>query len=533
MAIKTLGTGGDYATFTAAVAGIATWDILNVLTAGTYTEAAALAISKTVEIVNLSGGQVVVRTPLGSPVGQISGGVTVTWTGDFVHEIRKPGSFVTEYHWLISGSGSKILTDGVRFRSDYTTGNTQCIYQANNNSHELRNVTVEGVYDAVVTIASSGICASSVIDGMAITGTTKCIVHGITSTPLFGSFDHRNIAGVVSTGPYLNGTASNLTSVSTSGLLTTSRMRGMNGAGYTTFGTGTIKIEKSVFAGSRAFAFECVSGSTTGTTFRDCEFCGFSAQAISVANAPIPDLIDYCGASQGCPTLSTNAGSLGTHNQTSDPLFVDYANHDYHLLSTSPRRDAGVACIATVDPDGNAIPQGFATDIGAYEYFLPDPVYPVIGAVDNSIRHATDLTGSPLPKPTWEIVPTNDDGPVTDVKAMLMLWAMIDRRIPPSELPPDMRDQEWPDCRGWMAEPGAGNRLWYFDRRPLSNDVDEQCRLYLMDDLKWLTADGVAASYTVAVTHTGRRRNVEIAVKRLDGTIESYGTADLWQNRMV
>jgi hypothetical protein len=45
MATKTLGTGGDYATFTAAIAGIATWDTLNALDAGVYTEAAALTIS--------------------------------------------------------------------------------------------------------------------------------------------------------------------------------------------------------------------------------------------------------------------------------------------------------------------------------------------------------------------------------------------------------------------------------------------------------------------------------------------------------
>lgn len=45
MSTKTLGTGGDYATFTAAFAGIATWDILQVITAKTYTEADYVCLS--------------------------------------------------------------------------------------------------------------------------------------------------------------------------------------------------------------------------------------------------------------------------------------------------------------------------------------------------------------------------------------------------------------------------------------------------------------------------------------------------------
>ena len=530
MATKTLGVGGDYATFAAAVAGIATWDVLHVITAGTYTEAAAIALGKSVSVVNVSGGQVVVRTPLGSHVGQISGGVTVTWSGDFIHEIRKPGSGGKEYIWLISGSGSKLILDGVTLKSDYTTGNTQAIYQAANNSHEMNDCTLQGTYEALVTLADN--CTSSVIDGLTIDGLTAYIVRGNTASAMFGIFDWRDIAGQVTRAPALNAAAGNRIDVTTSGLLTTSRMWGMTATDNMVLGSGTIAIEKSVFDGSKAYAIEAVSGVSSGLTFRDVAFAGFSSCGVRVSGAALSGLIDYCGRSNGCAAFSNSPGSEGAHNVTADPLFTDYAGHDYTIPSNSPYRDVGTACVATVDPIGTVIPQGISPDIGAFEYVSP-PV-PALVTVDSNLYHATNLTGSvTFPDTYFEIVPQDASGPVTDIKRLLMVWSMMDKRVETVELPADMRDVEWPDNRGWMAEPTAGNRIWLFDRRPLSNQVDTEMQLMLTEDLLWLTRDGIAASYTVTVTHTSRRRDIEIAVKRLDGQTERYGIDDLWNERVV
>jgi len=56
----------------------------------------------------------------------------------------------------------------------------------------------------------------------------------------------------------------------------------------------------------------------------------------------------------------------------SDPLFVDAANGDYHLLDGSPCRDAGdnslVPPEVTTDLDGNPRIQNGTVDMGAYEY---------------------------------------------------------------------------------------------------------------------------------------------------------------------
>ena len=53
---------------------------------------------------------------------------------------------------------------------------------------------------------------------------------------------------------------------------------------------------------------------------------------------------------------------------TDYPEFVDTANGDFHLLSTSPCIDAGTDVGLTVDADGTILPQGNGFDMGVFEY---------------------------------------------------------------------------------------------------------------------------------------------------------------------
>jgi hypothetical protein len=63
--------------------------------------------------------------------------------------------------------------------------------------------------------------------------------------------------------------------------------------------------------------------------------------------------------------------SYKSTDKTGNPMFVDPANNNFHLLSNSPARNAGTYLNnlgRTVDPDGTLIPQENVTDIGVYEY---------------------------------------------------------------------------------------------------------------------------------------------------------------------
>jgi hypothetical protein len=71
-----------------------------------------------------------------------------------------------------------------------------------------------------------------------------------------------------------------------------------------------------------------------------------------------------------------------------NPQFVDVANGDYRLKSTSPAIDAGMANTnCTFDIAGLARPQGGGWDIGLYEYVssLPDTIAPVISAISANV----------------------------------------------------------------------------------------------------------------------------------------------------
>jgi hypothetical protein len=62
-----------------------------------------------------------------------------------------------------------------------------------------------------------------------------------------------------------------------------------------------------------------------------------------------------------------SASGQDRHSLNVDPGFVGASAHDFHLKPTSPAIDAGINVDIKKDYDGNAIPQGSAPDIGAFE----------------------------------------------------------------------------------------------------------------------------------------------------------------------
>lgn len=59
---------------------------------------------------------------------------------------------------------------------------------------------------------------------------------------------------------------------------------------------------------------------------------------------------------------------LGKGEKVGDPLFVDINNQNFHLQPQSPAIDAGTPLLHAKDYEGNPVPIGSSTDMGAYEY---------------------------------------------------------------------------------------------------------------------------------------------------------------------
>jgi len=77
--------------------------------------------------------------------------------------------------------------------------------------------------------------------------------------------------------------------------------------------------------------------------------------------------------------------STGINSIIGNPNFVDTVNYNFHLKSTSPAIDAGIAVGLTRDIKNYIIPQGDAQDIGAYERIV-DKVLKFPGSRDMWLR---------------------------------------------------------------------------------------------------------------------------------------------------
>jgi len=82
-----------------------------------------------------------------------------------------------------------------------------------------------------------------------------------------------------------------------------------------------------------------------------------------------PYLYSYKGYNRTLAQLQSSGAELNSI-QGQNPQFVNFGGGNYHLLSTSPARNAGVSLSSffTIDKDGVSRPQESVWDIGAYEY---------------------------------------------------------------------------------------------------------------------------------------------------------------------
>ncbi|HEY6040389.1 MAG TPA: choice-of-anchor Q domain-containing protein, partial [Kofleriaceae bacterium] len=180
-----------------------------------------------------------------------------------------------------------------------------------------------------------------------------------------------------------NVTLTNTGGVTVSGQLKADRLSLISAnmtTGFFIAGGTVVDVTNLVIAGARSQCLtisDLATGTITNATIADCGTaitggpsaikCGSAASVSfrsSIAWTPGSTLppLSGCNFSQTMlgPTPVTGASSA-------DPLFVNYAMHDFRLESASPAVDAAAAG-PSIDVLGTTRPQGSRYDLGAYEY---------------------------------------------------------------------------------------------------------------------------------------------------------------------
>jgi PKD repeat protein len=111
----------------------------------------------------------------------------------------------------------------------------------------------------------------------------------------------------------------------------------------------------------------------------------------------------------GWRALSKPGCSFDPHSRAQDPRFINASGNfsegtDFQLQPNSPAIDAGVSVGLSQDRQGTPIPQGFAPDIGAYEYvFASNPlvvsasVSPTSGNAPLTVNFGASASGGSSP----------------------------------------------------------------------------------------------------------------------------------------
>ncbi len=110
-----------------------------------------------------------------------------------------------------------------------------------------------------------------------------------------------------------------------------------------------------------------MEGPADSLIMRNCILTGYTSQVVSSGGfGALDEDNNLYYSAQGVIGYP-----LGPHSITANPMFINAAGNDYHLLPISPAIDAGATLsFISTDLDGNSRPQGAGYDIGAYEFTM-------------------------------------------------------------------------------------------------------------------------------------------------------------------
>lgn len=116
---------------------------------------------------------------------------------------------------------------------------------------------------------------------------------------------------------------------------------------------GELDIRNNIFGDNLDYVLRCVAPWEDTCTY-------FDFNRVKIGN-----VVYETGVSDELTLAELQAGSDALNSFTTDPAFVDGANHDYHLQNGSPCINAGTDLDLTEDYDGVAV--GATPEIGAFE----------------------------------------------------------------------------------------------------------------------------------------------------------------------
>lgn len=192
-------------------------------------------------------------------------------------------------------------------------------------------------------------------------------------------------------------------------------------------------------------------------------------------------------------------GDFGPGNISADPMFVNAANEDYHLLSSSPCIDtaASAGILLKVDKDLNPRPQGAGYDMGAYEH----------DAVDR-----TPPTGT---------ISVNSGAAYTTSGTVILTLSAADSESGLYQMRLSNDNSGWSSWEtysatktGWILSPGDGTKTVYVQYRDNAGNVSTGT---ISDTI---ILDTVAPTGTIDITSVLKKTKhtvVNLALNAIDG----------------
>ncbi len=166
--------------------------------------------------------------------------------------------------------------------------------------------------------------------------------------------------------------------------------------------TGTrIMHNTSVLTGKGSVALNCAH-ELTGDELQVLGNILWGEEAAATCTDGFVEADNIYWASDGRPSVTYD---LAPTSRMVDPRLVDARAGDLHLRSDSPAIDAirptDLGPIGTIDVDGVPVPQGYAPDIGAYEYTTVPPPSPTpVSSGDAAPASAGTIIDGRQPRPT-------------------------------------------------------------------------------------------------------------------------------------